>query len=96
VNVDENHATRPPDGSPGDTQLQSTQRAATVPLLVSFAAGNIGAWRIDRITPAAGDSLAGAPRLNVIESGSAMNGWTAAWSRTAGPGGLKPCPGIVF
>jgi Chlorite dismutase len=70
----------PPDGSPGDAQLQSTQRAATTPLLVSFAAGNIGAWRIDRITPVAGDSLAGASRLNVIESGNAMNGSTAAWT----------------
>ena len=80
MNVDENHATRSPDGSPGDTQLQSTQRAATTPLLVSFAAGSIGAWRIDRTTPVAGDSLAGAPRLNVIESGNSMNGSTAAWT----------------
>jgi hypothetical protein len=76
MNVDENHATRSPDGSPGDTQPQSTQRAATAPLLVSFAAGNIGAWRIDRITPIAGDSLAGAPRLNVIDGGNAVNGLT--------------------
>jgi hypothetical protein len=79
MNVDEYHAIRSPDGSPGDAQLQSTQRAATTPLLVSFAAGNIGAWRIDRITPAAGDSLAVAPRLNVIDGGNAVNGSTATW-----------------
>jgi hypothetical protein len=76
MNVDKNHATRSPDGSPGDTQLQSTQRAAATPLLVLFAAGNIGAWRIDCITPVAGDSLAVAPRLNVIDGGNAVNGLT--------------------
>jgi hypothetical protein len=80
MNVDENHTVRPPDHSLGDAQPQSPQRPATAPLLVSFAAGNIRAWRIDRITPVAGDSLAGAPRLNVIESGNAMNGSTAAWT----------------
>src|SRR5258708_7961199 len=63
MNVDKDQATR----SPGEAQLQSTQRAATAPLLVSLVAGNIGAWRIDRITPVAGENLAGAPRLNVIE-----------------------------
>jgi hypothetical protein len=44
-----------------------------------LVAGNIGAWRIDRITPVAGDSLAVTPRLNVIDGGNAVNGSTAAW-----------------
>jgi hypothetical protein len=86
MNVDKNQATR----SPGEAQLQSTQRAATAPLLVSFVAGNTGAWRIDRITPVAGDGLTGAPRLNVIEGGNAMNGSTAAWTLRESTSNISP------
>jgi hypothetical protein len=80
MSVHQNRATRFPDGSPGNAQLESTRRAATAPLLVSFAASNTGAWRIDRITPVVGDSLAGAPRLDVIEGGDATNRPSAAWT----------------
>ncbi|MEP9380172.1 chlorite dismutase family protein [Aquabacter sp. CN5-332] len=38
------------------------------PLLVAFSAGASGPWRIDRITPVVGESLAFAPRLMTTET----------------------------
>jgi hypothetical protein len=58
----------------------TAQQAANSPLLVSFAAGDIGAWRIERITPVIGQSLAGASRLNVIEGADAVHRPTAVWA----------------
>ena len=47
------------------------------PLMVSFAAGGSGAWRILDIKPVAGESLAMAERLAVVEGGAADP--QAAW-----------------
>jgi len=46
------------------------------PLLISFAAGAAGPWRIDRITPYIGDGLPPAERLSVTESSAAGAAWT--------------------
>jgi chlorite dismutase len=37
------------------------------PLVVSFVAGDTGAWRVDRMDGVVGESLPSAPRLEVIE-----------------------------
>jgi len=50
------------------------------PLLVCFAAGPEGAWKIENIQPVIGESLAPASRLTVSE-GSAIQG--AAWTLRA-------------
>jgi hypothetical protein len=42
------------------------------PLTVTFAAGAHGAWRIERIAPVIGESLAVADRLAVIEGAAAV------------------------
>ena len=50
----------------------------TNPFLVEFAAGHVGDWRIDRVDPVVGESLAFAARLTVSEAspGSSVE---AAW-----------------
>ena len=46
-------------------------------MMVSFAGGDVGTWRIDRSDPVLGDGLAEASRLAVIEDGPAPTGtWT--------------------
>jgi hypothetical protein len=57
---------------------QPAQRAATVQLLGSFIAGDVGARSIDRIDAVAGESLATASRLDVIEGNSATRRLPAA------------------
>lgn len=41
------------------------------PLTVTFAAGTVGAWRVERIDPAIGETLGAADRLAVIEGAMA-------------------------
>ena len=76
MNVEKNCPSLPKDAA----QAHAAQRAATTPLLVSFIAGDVGAWRIDRITPVSGKSLATASRLDVVEDNSAMLGLPAVWA----------------
>jgi chlorite dismutase len=52
----------------------ATQGGMPPPLLVTFSAGTHGPWRIDRIDPVVGESLAAAPRL---EMGPGVDG---VWS----------------
>ena len=49
------------------------------PLLVTFAAGRLGAWRIDRIDAVIGDGLPAAERLAVIEDSETRSPRQAAW-----------------
>jgi chlorite dismutase len=49
------------------------------PLLVSFIAGNQGAWRIESIDAVVGESLPSADRLEVIESPSVSSSVRPAW-----------------
>ena len=49
------------------------------PLLVTFAAGAAGMWRIDRINPVIGESLPAAERLAVIEGATASLPLASAW-----------------
>lgn len=49
------------------------------PLLVSFIAGNQGAWRIERIDSVVGESLPSADRLEVVESPSVSSSVHSAW-----------------
>jgi len=49
------------------------------PLLVSFIAGNQGAWRIESIDAVVGESLPSADRLEVIESPSVSSSVHPAW-----------------
>jgi hypothetical protein len=79
MSVDKSHTGLFPDGSPGDAWPQSAPRAAAS-LKVSFAADEVCAWRVDRITPVVGDDLGGAPRLDVIEGGNATKRPAAAWT----------------
>jgi chlorite dismutase len=53
---------------------------STVPLVVSFVAGEMGAWRIDRLSPVIGDSLPNARRLQVIEGAAAASSAADAWT----------------
>lgn len=76
MNVEKNCPSLPKDAA----QAHAAQRVATTPLLVSFIAGDVGAWRIDRITPVSGKSLATASRLDVVEDNSAMLGLPAVWA----------------
>lgn len=49
------------------------------PILVSFQAGDEGAWAIQRIVPVRGDGLPAAGRLDIMESGGSEDrplGWT--------------------
>jgi chlorite dismutase len=50
------------------------------PLLVTFAAGDRGAWRIDAMHPVRGPGLAAAPRLAVVESGTGTAGVAGVWT----------------
>lgn len=43
----------------------------------TFAAGQIGAWRIDQIAPVVGDSLPGADRLNIVPADASLE---CVWS----------------
>lgn len=49
------------------------------PVLVSFGAGDVGAWRIERVDPVIGDGLAQAERLRVDQGGGAEH-LSATWS----------------
>jgi len=70
----------PPNLPKDAAQANAAQRASTAPLLVLFIAGDAGAWRIDRITPVAGESLATASRLDVIEGNSTTHRLPAVWA----------------
>ena len=50
------------------------------PLLIHFAAGASGAWRIDREDAVAGDGLPAAERLAVLEGPDARAATGAGWS----------------
>lgn len=50
------------------------------PLPVTFAAGAVGPWRIDRIAPVAGATLAPAPALTILEGPAAEAPASAAWA----------------
>ena len=60
------------------------------PLFVTFAAGSTGPWRIERISPVVGDSLAPAPRLMITEA-PAFIGRTASniWSLRGATGNTR-------
>ena len=49
------------------------------PLLVSFIASGIGAWRIDRISPIVGETLPAADRLEIVESPSVNSSPQPSW-----------------
>lgn len=51
-----------------------------VPVLVTFAAGVSGAWRVDRIDPVVGESLPAAERLAVLEGFAARAPVGGAWA----------------
>ncbi len=51
----------------------------TSPLMVSFAGGTTGGWRVDRIEEVRGPRLQGVPRLAVIEGSSAPIPADASW-----------------
>ena len=46
---------------------RATQHGMPSPLLVTFAAGAAGTWRVDRIDTVVGESLPAAERLAVLE-----------------------------
>ncbi len=48
------------------------------PTLVQFRAGDVGAWRIERLEPVVGATLPPAPRLDVVPAGDAVpaDAWT--------------------
>jgi len=48
------------------------------PILVTFQAGNVGEWKIDRLDAAAGDALPSAPRLDIVEDRDRDSG-SSAW-----------------
>src|SRR5215472_12295762 len=51
-----------------------------MPLLVAFAGGGSGSWRIECIEGVSGESLTAAPRLSVLEGTDAVQaGDGAAW-----------------
>jgi len=52
----------------------------TAPVLVTFAAGVIGPWRIDRLTAVAGAGLPSAARLAVFEGASGVTAEAAVWA----------------
>ena len=56
------------------------RRRPPPPLLVSFAAGDIGRWAIDRIQPVIGPSLPPAMRLEVIEGRDTIGDRVHAWT----------------
>ena len=49
------------------------------PIVVAFAAGSSGPWRIDQVTPVIGDSLTAAERLDVREGSAAQVGNGQSW-----------------
>ena len=62
-----------------DEQRISVRPRTSPPLLVSFVAGDEGAWRIDSIHSVRGDGLSMAPRLKVIEQVDVLRGGNAGW-----------------
>jgi hypothetical protein len=50
------------------------------PLLVTFAGGDTGLWRVERISAAAGNSLPLAERLEVLEGWSPRPAHQASWT----------------
>jgi chlorite dismutase len=49
------------------------------PLKVRFAAGDVGAWRIEQLSPVRGESLAPAPHLS-IEEGRPVEAGNSVWA----------------
>lgn len=49
------------------------------PVPVAFSAGSDGEWRIDRVSPVIGASLAPAQRLAVVEGPTAWQGGAGVW-----------------
>jgi chlorite dismutase len=49
------------------------------PLLVTFAAGSQGAWRVDRLEAVVGDSLPSTERLDVTEGPNLQTATTVVW-----------------
>jgi hypothetical protein len=76
MDAEKNHPNQPFDTA----GPQAIRRPAITPLAVSFAAGKFGAWRIDRIAPVIGESLADAPRLDVVEGAHAAHRSPFAWT----------------
>ena len=50
-----------------------------LPLLVTFVAGALGTWRIDRLATVIGDGLPAAERLTVLEGSEAPAATDAGW-----------------
>ena len=50
-----------------------------LPLLVTFVAGALGTWRIDRLATVIGDGLPAAERLTVLEGSEAPTPTEAGW-----------------
>jgi hypothetical protein len=57
----------------------TSERQSRGPLLVSFAAGHAGPWRIDRISAVIGDSLAPAARLDMVEGDDTQRSTHSMW-----------------
>jgi hypothetical protein len=71
-----------PGGKWPSNNLDADIRSPSVapPLLVTFLAGDAGAWRIDSIKPVVGSSLGLAPRLAVIEGRAEPSDPHAKWA----------------
>ena len=60
------------------------------PLFVTFTAGSTGPWKIDRIAPVIGDSLASAPRLMITEAPAFVGRTTSnIWSLRGATGNTR-------
>ena len=62
------------------TKQNTSRPARLMPLLVAFAGGRSGPWRIERIERVSGEPLQAAARLSVVEGAAAARaGDAAAW-----------------
>lgn len=64
---------------PGLVGVKTPSRLKS-PLEVSFVAGSSGRWVIDRVSPVIGESLAAAPRLEVIEGRDTLRDPIEFWT----------------
>ena len=61
------------------TKQNTSRPARLMPLLVAFAGGRSGPWRIERIEGVSGEPLQAAARLSVVEGAAAARAGDAAW-----------------
>src|SRR6516225_8340029 len=61
-------------------ELSKWEIAMAAPVLVTFAAGGTGPWRIDRLAAVTGAGLSSAACLAVYEGASAVTAEAAVWT----------------